>query len=321
LLYFYFCFFAVVSHCDTFGQLASQYVPNSFNESVFFLRNLTSNSLPNEVRPLRKALLITRNFLDIFVFSYPIISSKNRTDVWHDIRKDFDSGYTLIGDFQDLAHMGVNYTEDELIKRRDKCLDWKFSFLTNSFDEHYASFLNMSDPNRFFNRSDDELSSFFWGGVPVRPSGKLSGYQNLALLTSALYNVSVDRYIVVITLKHAYEDHPQFHAFRKVTRGILSLMSEFPEIFQSLTLFQDEKFEHRSGDIDNSGQDIVSKYFPIIDSKWKQRNWHCNVTDGGDVLQQVYDTFGDINDILNALEYYEKNGKKKESRKGTSKGR
>ncbi|GFH07273.1 oxidoreductase [Haematococcus lacustris] len=44
--------------------------------------------------------------LDIFSWVYP-----NTTTQWEAVRRDLDAGYEVLGDFQDLDHSGVNYTQ------------------------------------------------------------------------------------------------------------------------------------------------------------------------------------------------------------------
>jgi len=41
-----------------------------------------------------------------------------------------------------------------------------------------------------------------------------------------------------------------------------------------------------------------------------RNSFNCNLTNGLSILVDVYSTFGDINDILNEIEYYEQKGDK-----------
>ncbi len=72
-------------------------------------------------------------------------------DIWIKIRDDLDKGYTTVGDFQDLAHSGVDYNKKELNKRRNACLDWKTTFVKDATKYDYELFVNkVSDTQLFF---------------------------------------------------------------------------------------------------------------------------------------------------------------------------
>jgi len=85
----------------------------------------------------------------------------------------------------------------------------------------------------------------------------------------------------VIELRHPYKDHPEFHAFRKLTRGVVSLATSFQGIFNK--------------------------------SASSSLSFNCSLAQGLDTLQGVYDNFGDINDVLNEYEYYEQHGDKEKA--------
>ena len=75
-----------------------------------YMNTLNYSSMPDDIHGARKATLTLRDLLDVFSPVFPN-TSKTGDDLWGELRTFMDDGYTLLGDFQDLAHSGVNYTQ------------------------------------------------------------------------------------------------------------------------------------------------------------------------------------------------------------------
>jgi hypothetical protein len=108
------------------------------------------------------------------------VANKNKyKDIWAKLRDDLDEGYTTIGDFQDLSHSGVNYTQKELNKRRKDCLEWKDDFVDHDKKYDYKTFASNPSTQELFYRPSDELSQFYWQYVGVYPVFSKSGLQSI----------------------------------------------------------------------------------------------------------------------------------------------
>jgi hypothetical protein len=97
--------------CQNFREAGvSRIYPAFVSLGQEYLATLSNATLPDDVRSARKHTLTLRDLLDVYspVFSN---SSTAGDDLWGQLRGFMDIGYTLLGDFQDLAHSGVNYTE------------------------------------------------------------------------------------------------------------------------------------------------------------------------------------------------------------------
>lgn len=103
---------AAIPPLSTYIELAASIVPLQFQSCLTQL-NLDSNIVPDGVKPLRSNLLHARDLIDIFSFAFPPVPCHASTctsrpqDLLLSIRNDLDEGYTLLGDFQDLAHRCV----------------------------------------------------------------------------------------------------------------------------------------------------------------------------------------------------------------------
>jgi len=262
--------------------LAEKICSSLLNETFKYLDSLNFSSLPTDVRTLRKGLLYVRTAIDVFVFAFPIESETEDNDTWFRIRTDLDKGYTLIGDFQDLSKMDVKYTKKELRDKRDLCLKWKLKFMENAIRYAYIRYLQRASSTVFYFRDVDELSELFWGGIPERPIEALTGFQNIALLEKGLFNESLIRYENITKIKNLYNEHTNFHEFRKLLRSVLSLIVQFPQIYKKSESLNFDK--------------IV-----------------CTIKSTQKVLTDVVNQFGDINDILNTVDYYMKQNDEKKA--------
>jgi len=235
--------------------------------------------MPTDVKTLRKALLYCRDMLDIFVYAYPNetqVGTKVK-DVWVQIRGDYNDGYTTIGDFQDLAHSGVNYTKKQLEKLRDACLQWKSGFQQNQLKYDYDVYVQKISTSELFYRDPSELSAFYWQYVDVYPEFGLSGVQNIARLENGLLQIADDNYTQLIELGEPWQDdqHQFMHDYRKLIRSITTIYG----------------------------------YFNVFN------NVAC-VTSTMQTFNTMYDDLGNINDEVTAYDYYVQNGQKKQSTEG-----
>jgi len=115
-------------------------------------------------------------------------------DMWRTLRRFLDDGYTLIGDFQDLDHAHIRYTDEELLQFQREVWDWNDSFLT-FVDEHEQAIMEfLSHPCPREDEVTDHVgkskksviktakcrfshaksSHLFWGWTPIDdlPDGK-----------------------------------------------------------------------------------------------------------------------------------------------------
>jgi len=255
----------------TYNELAASLVAANYTAVVEALPDMNDTTLPQNIAAFRKDLLYTRNLLDIFVFAYPPPSQPNETDVWVALRQDMNVGYTVVGNFQDLNHSGVNYTLQELDERRNICLAWVATFTNNIQTYNYGQYVANPSPNQLYSRPDNEYSRFFWKRVGVQPSLSLSGLMNVAMLDTALLRQGTKEYLGVFNLPEVYsfKKHLQFHDYRKLTRTI----------------------------------NYVTGSFNIIESNYTAlANKILNITN------TMYLLFGNLNDQVTAYQFYQQNG-------------
>jgi len=224
--------------------------------------------MPSDVKVLRKSLLACRDMIDIFSFAYPNstkVSGKKR-DVWYKIREDFDQGYTLVGNFQDLNHSGIDYNQTELIHRRKACLDWKDTFSSHSSKFKYDIFILHPSTTELFYRPVTDLSAYYWEFVDIYPSFSKTGLENIALLEQKLVNLAEKNFTQLNKVEHPYDttQHTFFHDYRKLMRSITT----------------------------------IQNYFNVI------KNTAC-VSGALTTLNNIYDKLGNINDEVVAFDYYE----------------
>jgi len=272
------CSLLFCSADPSYGQLAIQEVPPLYKTSINLLPQMNETTMPTDVKTLRKALLYCRDMLDIFVYAYPNetqVGTKVK-DVWVQIRGDYNDGYTTIGDFQDLAHSGVNYTKKQLEKLRDACLQWKSGFQQNQLKYDYDVYVQKISTSELFYRDPSELSAFYWQYVDVYPEFGLSGVQNIARLENGLLQIADDNYTQLIELGEPWQDdqHQFMHDYRKLIRSITTIYG----------------------------------YFNVFN------NVAC-VTSTMQTFNTMYDDLGNINDEVTAYDYYVQNGQKSKAQK------
>jgi len=207
----------VYSQGTGFSDLAKSYVPKQYNAMLPLVDTLTDKSTPANVYALRKALLTTRDMLDCFSPAFPSVT--DGVDLWELLRGSFDEGYTLVGDFQDLDHSKVNYTQTDLDQKRGACLDWKerFQQLVGQYD--VDAFLDAPGETSFKHAKE---SSFYWKKVAQRPAGMTDGIKSIQYLVWNQINGAVGYFdqVVPMTDPIVTANHEIFHDFRKNLRGI-----------------------------------------------------------------------------------------------------
>jgi hypothetical protein len=216
----------------SYGDLALHDVVLSFVQGVnSLINNLTALSMPESVRAMRTSLLMARSSLDIFVYAYPKTDQSSEEDTFRILRDDLDTGYTLIGNFQDLRN--VNYTPQELEQSRQLCLSWKSAFLVNMEKYNYKNFIFSASTKSIINRKKSHLSKDYWGNVNATPTINRTGYQNIAVLAEGQTLEAVMYYDATYNLTDIWEPqyNDEFHDYRKLLRAIIYVGSTFPMIY------------------------------------------------------------------------------------------
>jgi len=270
------CLLCVAVHAKnedlSYAALGNDSIPENYFSLLEELPSLNSSTQPWEVHTLRKNIGYFRDLLDMFVYAFNNCTGDSCTDLWGKLRKDVNDGYTLIGNYQDLNHSGVNYTNAQRIQLLDVCLSWLDNFTKDMKTYDYASVVWTADPNAMFVRPKSKLSPYFWGQVVPIPDLAITGLQNLAILEYALSLESVLNYTTVMTLPEVYttQNHSIFHGYRKLSRSILSIAT-----------------------------------YSVFDKLSCTENALAIVLD-------MYNNFGNLNDEVTAYQIYKENGEQEE---------
>jgi len=260
---------------ESYGDLGNQTTYPLYQQAQVLLSSLNSTSLPSQVKPLRSALGLFRDMLDLFAYAYPNCSftdyNGDCVDVWRILRESVNVGYTIIGNYQDLSHSGVNYTTIEMDKLLDICLTWKAGYYVQLQDYDFEKLVINPSFTELYIRNKTELSTFYWGTIPTIPNLNISGVDNIAFLEYNLVISSLENYDRVMDMKEVYTNghHNRFHDYRKLSRAILSVVS-----------------------------------FKVYND-----NDTC-VTNALAVVKEMYDNFGDLNNVIVAYDFYMKHGDK-----------
>jgi hypothetical protein len=220
----------------TYGELTKSLIVPALAVMNSNMHTLNSTSLPPDVKLLRNNLLSVRNILDVFAFAYPFppSPSQKNPDVFLIAREDINQGYTWIGNFKDLSDSHVNYTYDEMVALRNKCLNWQATYAQHSQKYDYPTYLS-NPSSKLFVRNPDDLSVFFWGATDgLIPALNMTGYQNIAYLMHSLTEDALKQYPVFLNLTDIYVPTTQlvFHGYRKLIRGIDSVSTFAMEIYK-----------------------------------------------------------------------------------------
>lgn len=212
---------------ETYAQLSLRYTYNAFMNINLGVVNNDTN--PGTISALRKQLLLTRTYLDIFCYAYELTECHGG-DCFLVLRKTLNKGYTLIGDFDDLQH--VNYTESDRIKLLGRCLEWKQEFRDDIDNNNFKKYLTNVSTHMVM-RPKSDLSIDFWGNVTAVPDGNLSGYQNIGLLSTGQLKDCINAYTFTVNLEDIWNKqyHNLFHDYRKLIRSINFVGNYFPAVY------------------------------------------------------------------------------------------
>jgi len=227
----------VLSTSPTFGQMAQQTSVGKFAKMVALLPSLNASSMPKgDLGPLRDSLIMIRDVLDVFPFTYPTPSNGGQ-DVYRLLRTDLNYAYTGIGDYMDLHT--VNYSTVIQEKMLDDLLAWKLAFENRTILYKYDVYFDTPDASRFYYRNDSELSLMFWGNSTIQPDPSQSGGYNLALLAIAQNQHHVERFYVLTTfanLSTIYNGN-FMHDYKKQLRAMKRVALDwFPGIMNSTSI-------------------------------------------------------------------------------------
>lgn len=131
----------------SYAELAASSVAPAVEDAIAML-DLHAGTSPDDVKPLRKAILAARDLLDMFSYAYgppargwherkdctynssaaaniSVVSELDRKslDLWHHVRRDMVEGYEVIGDFQVTAaregesHVTRGRARPDLVRR------------------------------------------------------------------------------------------------------------------------------------------------------------------------------------------------------------
>ncbi|KAL6750061.1 hypothetical protein V8C86DRAFT_2823067 [Haematococcus lacustris] len=218
------CLLCQVSTADSMFDWAAHSVPPAFDRVLWLLPELRPTTGPGDIKSLRVALLDCRELLDIFSWVYPNISTQ-----WEAVRRDLDAGYEVLGDFQDLDHSGVNYTQVDEVERRGACLAWQAMFLGNLQSNEYHEFVSAPVNGSLYRHH--HTSRLFWGYGGVEPVATTTGLLNLAaLVRDSQIRQALDTPVVELRHIHKEPNHSRFHTFRKLIRSILAVLQHFPQL-------------------------------------------------------------------------------------------
>jgi len=183
--------------------------------------------------PLRDSLIMIRDVMDIFPFTYPT-PAKGGDDVYRLLRSDLNYGYTGIGDYMDLHT--VNYSVAIQQKMLNDLLNWKTAFENRTVQYAYDVYFGSPVANQLYYRNDSELSEMFWGNSTVQPDPSQSGVYNLALLELAQIQHHKERFFVLTTFPNLTTifNANYMHDYKKQLRAMKRVAFDwFPQILNS----------------------------------------------------------------------------------------
>jgi exopolyphosphatase len=217
---------------ETLSELAASMLPELYADMLPRLSMFTETVMPGAVYATRKSILSTRDLLDVFAPAYPNATSRSNAtvgleneDLWGSLRFYLDQGYTLVGEYLDLNHSHVKYSEEQLEQSRNQVLDWHTRFRAFNQDHDVHAFLATPTTDDCF--SHEKESRLFWKHIPVqsRPRGGDPATTSLQYLASKQLGVSLKYWkrVYPFTSIDAIA-HEDYHDLRKMLR---SLVDEF----------------------------------------------------------------------------------------------
>jgi CHAD domain-containing protein len=247
----------------TFRELARVVLPAAYRNMLPMLSIFNKSVMPEDVYKTRKALLKTRDLLDVFSPVYPnsTMTASKGEDVWLSLRFYLDEGYTVVGEFLDLFHSHVNYSQALLDDTRDQVLKWTSDFAKFRHRHNVPAFLANATVNCSVHHIKE--SRFFWkslkqerarGGDPARQSLHLLGSKQLDLVLyymrlvhpfrSVLNGTAHDGTIMLQNLLDLDGSfHENYHNCRKAMRAVTD---EF-DLFGSIMFLNSSKTDAAIG--------------------------------------------------------------------------
>lgn len=196
------------------------------------LQEFNKETLPGEARDLRKQLVRLRDVLDIYSHNF-----LNQLKLWDDIRDGLDEGYTLIGDFKDLAEVQMpssnsdakprKLDEKKVKNQRKLVLKWKEDYFQAGgwSDKVSALFSQIQPLSSSTLTNSKKFSNFFWGGVEALPAAINSPAQNARILLDAQSNRVFDEHNDFLELSNLRKEKNEvvFHDHRKRIRTVTKI--------------------------------------------------------------------------------------------------
>jgi len=201
-----------------FAELASMMLPPWYTASRMAMNDVLKQETmdPSNVKHARQVLLTTRDLLDVFSPVYPTRS------IWGKVRNLYKDGYELVGEYQDLDHAHVAFSQDLWDKRRDEVLAWKrnFAFFDNRHDIH-SFLIDSVDTEGCYNHDESHL---FWADLSgALPCGNDVASSSLQTLATVQLNNAMDLLNEMMKFETVLDVSKQlvFHDFRKEIRSFL----------------------------------------------------------------------------------------------------
>ena len=273
-----------ITPSTTFAELAKMMLLPWYEASMVALLeddvwSSDDGVLPDNIRPIRKVLLITRDMLDVFSPIFPDTpdlanlnkksKKKKKKDkdlsLWKELRTMYRHGYQLAGELHDLK--GLTYSSELLEKRVDAFTDWREEFLSfckvheirrylyqdyNAVDLGNGNTASVGgiDPNGCYYH---DASHLFWSDYTREnlPCGNAPGPRSLRELVSVQLEHSLGYLDIIEGYKTVMpRDHEiNFHNLRKELRMIVDEYHLFGKV-----LLPDEKFEDEHSDKDDDAK-------------------------------------------------------------------
>ncbi len=242
----------------SFADAAKQELVKRLSDILENLRLIAANTMPHEVKSLRRDIGDLKMLIDIFRNAYP---EKPNADYFPNedtasasvdtLRKELDKGYEAYGQFKDLFDTqgidasydlktkkwstgreppGLEYDPGDVEKLRKEVLRWTKNFTDAGVSGYFSMLLREPLTDRLANISNDEQARLFWGSVNIEPKLKLTASQNLRRLVGALAGAANKNFEKVLEIKNPIKDANAYHDLRKRLRAMAKIMSFFPDV-------------------------------------------------------------------------------------------
>jgi hypothetical protein len=300
----------------TFAELAEEMIHPWYEASIMALLDdpawdSEGGILPENIRPIRKVLLITRDMLDIFSPVFPDTeaikppkkknkprkkkkhksSGKDRS-LWKKLRTEFRKGYQLAGELHDLY--GITYSRELLNTRVKALLDWKKGFVSFQKKHRIRRYLYTGgiDPHGCYYH---EASHLFWADSAdsFLPCGDDSGTASLRRLGS----VQLEHCLSYLNIIQNYDtvmprDHEiNFHNLRKELR---IFVDEYG-IFGNLLVPDDD---------DDDGNNDENDESLLFAASNETSGSATTIEEKIDLLDETQSRLGHVNDLWTAHDIY-----------------